>query len=143
MIGAQSAPHRIENGILKVYDKDNAIVRPFNYEDLPFREEYYRFEHEGNGRLRWENVRVLLVVDLDEKVPSSTDKPWTGYRRPDKVYPVAWIREYGKGRVFYNSMGHMTETFMQPEIVGHFLAGLQYILGDIDANAAPNAAGSR
>ncbi len=33
MIGAQSAPHRIENGVLKVYDKDNPIVRPFNYED--------------------------------------------------------------------------------------------------------------
>ena len=114
MIGAQSAPHRIENGILKVYDKDNPIVRPFNYEDLPFREEYYRFEHEGNGRLRWDKVRVLLIVDLDEKVPKSTDKPWQGYRRPDKVYPVAWIREYGKGRVFYNSMGHMTETFMRP-----------------------------
>ncbi len=138
MIGAQSAPHRIENGILKVYDKENAIVRPFNYEDLPFREEYYRFEHEGNGRLRWDKVRVLLIVDLDEKVPASTDKPWTGYRRPDKVYPVAWIREYGKGRVFYNSMGHMTETFMKPEIVGHFLAGMQYILGDLDANATPN-----
>ena len=77
----------------------------------------------GNGRLRWDKVRVLLIVDLDEKVPNSTDKPWQGYRRPDKVYPVAWIREYGKGRVFYNSMGHMTETFMRPEIVGHFLAG--------------------
>jgi type 1 glutamine amidotransferase len=138
MIGAQSAPHRIENGILKVYDKENAIVRPFNYEDLPFREEYYRFEHEGNGRLRWDKVRVLLIVDLDEKVPASTDKPWPGYKRPDKVYPVAWIREYGKGRVFYNSMGHMTETFMKPEIVGHFLAGMQYILGDLDANATPN-----
>ena len=47
MIGAQSAPHRIENGVLKVYDKDNPIVRPFNYEDLPFREEYYRFEDAG------------------------------------------------------------------------------------------------
>jgi type 1 glutamine amidotransferase len=138
MIGAQSAPHRIENGILKVYDKDNPIVRPFNYEDLPFREEYYRFEDQGNGRLRWDKVRVLLVVDLDEKVPNSTDKPWPGYRRPDKVYPVAWIREYGKGRVFYNSMGHMTETFMRPEIVGHFLVGMQYILGDVDANATPN-----
>ena len=138
MIGSQSAPHRIENGILKVYDKDNPIVRPFNYEDLPFREEYYRFEDQGNGRLRWDKVRVLLIVDLDEKVPSSTDKPWQGYRRPDKVYPVAWIREYGKGRVFYNSMGHMTETFMRPEIVGHFLVGMQYILGDVDANATPN-----
>ncbi len=138
MIGAQSAPHRIENGVLKVYDKDNPIVRPFNYEDLPFREEYYRFEDSGNGRLRWDKVRVLLIVDLDEKVPASTDKPWTGYKRPDKVYPVAWIREYGKGRVFYNSMGHMNETFMRPEIVGHFLAGLQYILGDLEANATPN-----
>jgi type 1 glutamine amidotransferase len=138
MIGAQSAPHRIEHGILKVYDKDNPIVRPFNYEDLPFREEYYRFEDQGNGRLRWDKVRVLLIVDLDEKVPAATDKPWTGYRRPDKVYPVAWIREYGKGRVFYNSMGHMNETFMKPEIVGHFLAGVQYILGDLDANATPN-----
>ena len=138
MIGAQSAPHRIENGILKVYDKENPIVRPFNYENLPFREEYYRFEDSGNGRLRWDKVRVLLIVDLDEKVPASTDKPWTGYKRPDKVYPVAWIREYGKGRVFYNSMGHMNETFMKPEIVGHFLAGMQYILGDVDANATPN-----
>ena len=82
MIGAQSAPHRIENGILKVYDKDNPIVRPFNYEDLPFREEYYRFEDSGNGRLRWDKVRVLLIVDLDEKVP----------RQPTSRGPVTSVR---------------------------------------------------
>jgi hypothetical protein len=138
MIGAQSAPHRIENGIIRLYDKDSPLVQSFNHEDLPHREEYYRFEDSGNGRLRWDKVRTILIVDLDEKVPGSTDKPWQGYRRPDKVYPLAWIREYGKGRVFYNSMGHMPETFMRPEIVGHFLAGMQYILGDIEANATPN-----
>jgi type 1 glutamine amidotransferase len=138
MIGAQSAPHRIENGIIRLYDKESPLVQSFNHEDLPHREEYYRFEDTGNGRLRWDKVRTILIVDLDEKVPNSTDKPWQGYRRPDKVYPLAWIREYGKGRVFYNSMGHMPETFMRPEIVGHFLAGMQYILGDISANATPN-----
>jgi type 1 glutamine amidotransferase len=138
IIGAQSAPHRIESGILKVYDKNSPIVSSFHYEDLPFREEFYRFDTEGNGRLRWDKVRVLLTVDLDEKVPGSTDKPWTGYKRPDKTYPVAWIRNYGKGRVFYNSMGHMNETFMKPEIVEHFLAGIQYMLGDLDADATPN-----
>jgi type 1 glutamine amidotransferase len=138
MIGAQNAPHRIESGIIRLYDKSSPLVGPFNNEDLPHREEYYRFEHEGPTRVRWNNVRVLLTVDLDEKVPNSTDKPWQGYRRPDKVYPLAWIREYGKGRVFYNSMGHMPETFMRPEIVGHFLVGMQYILGDVDANATPN-----
>jgi type 1 glutamine amidotransferase/sugar phosphate isomerase/epimerase len=143
MIGAQDAPHRIENGVMKVYDKNSPIVAPFNFEDLPFREEYYRFEDEGSTRLRWDKVRVLLTVDLDEKVPASTDKPWTGYKRPDKVYPVAWIREYGKGRVFYNSLGHMSETFMRPEIVGHFLAGIQYILGDLPADATPNPMSAR
>ena len=34
---------------------------------------------------------------------------------------------------------------MTPEIVGHFLAGVQFLLGDLDADATPNplTAGSR
>jgi uncharacterized protein len=136
MIGAQSAPHRIEQGVLKVYDASSPLSAPFAGKALPFREEYYRFEHEGRGRLRWESVRVLLTVELDN--PAIEPRPWTGYRRPDDIYPVAWIRSYGKGRVFYNSLGHMPETFMTPEIVGHFLAGLQFMLGDLEANSTPN-----
>jgi type 1 glutamine amidotransferase len=136
MIGAQSAPHRIENGIMKVYDRNNPIVAPFHYEDLPFQEEYYRFDTEGNGRLRWDKVRVLLTVVLDD--PKVEPRPWTGYKRPDNIYPVAWIRSYGKGRVFYNSLGHMPDTFTKPEIVGHFLSGIQFMLGDLDADTTPN-----
>ncbi len=136
MIGAQSAPHRIEHGILKVFDPASPIVQSFHREDLPFQEEFYRFNTEGMGRLRWDKVHVLLTVALDD--PKVEPRPWNGYKRPDNIYPVAWIREYGKGRVFYNSMGHMPATFFTPEIVGHFLAGIQYVLGDLDANATPN-----
>ena len=33
--------------------------------------------------------------------------------------------------MFYSSLGHMPETFRTPELVGHFLAGVQYLmLGD-------------
>jgi uncharacterized protein len=138
MIGAQSAPHRIEQGVMKVYDPASPLMKPFAGKELPFREEYYRFEHEGRGRLRWDTVRVLLTVALDD--PKIEPRPWNGYKRPDNIYPVAWIRTYGKGRVFYNSLGHMPETFMTPEIVGHFLAGLQFMLGDLAADATPNPA---
>ena len=138
MIGAQSAPHRIEQGVMKVYDPASPLTKPFGGKELPFREEYYRFEHEGRGRLRWDSVRVLLTVALDD--PKIEPRPWTGYKRPDNIYPVAWIRTYGKGRVFYNSLGHMPETFMTPEIVGHFLAGLQFMLGDLAADTTPNPA---
>jgi type 1 glutamine amidotransferase len=138
MIGAQSAPHRIEQGVMKVYDPASPLMKPFAGKELPFREEYYRFEHEGRGRLRWDSVRVLLTVALDD--PKIEPRPWNGYKRPDNIYPVAWIRTYGKGRVFYNSLGHMPETFMTPEIVGHFLAGLQFMLGDLEADTTPNPA---
>jgi type 1 glutamine amidotransferase/sugar phosphate isomerase/epimerase len=136
IIGSQGAPHRIENGVMKVYDKNSRIVSPFHLEDLPFQEEYYRFEMEGNGRLRWDKVRVLLTVALDD--PKVEPRPWNGYKRADNMYPVAWIRSYGKGRMFYNSLGHMAETFMKPEIVGHLLAGIQFMLGDLDADTTPN-----
>ena len=136
MIGAKSAPHRIEQGIMKVYDPASPIVKPFGGKPLNFREEYYRFEHQGPNRLRWEDVRVLLTVDLDD--PSVEPRPWTGYKRPDNIYPVTWVRSYGKGRVFYSSLGHMAETFMTPAIVGHFLAGVQFLLGDLEVDTAPN-----
>jgi type 1 glutamine amidotransferase len=137
MIGAQSAPHRIEQGVMKVYDRVSPLMKPFQEKDINFREEYYRFNVEGQGRLRWDKVRVLMTVELDN--PAIEPRPWTGYKRPDNVYPVSWIRNYGKGRVFYSSLGHMAETFMTPEIVGHFLAGIQFMLGDLEADATPNA----
>ena len=39
MIGAQSAPHRIEQGVMKVYDPASPLMTPFAGKDLPFREE--------------------------------------------------------------------------------------------------------
>jgi hypothetical protein len=32
----------------------------------------------------------------------------------------------------------MPETFMSPPIVGHFLAGIQFLVGDLDADTTPN-----
>jgi type 1 glutamine amidotransferase/sugar phosphate isomerase/epimerase len=136
VFGAKSAPHRIEQGVMKVYDSSSPLVKPLGEQPLNFREEYYRFEHEGPNRLHWEDVRVLVTVDLDD--PKIEPRPWTGYKRPDNVYPVTWIRRYGNGRMFYSSLGHMVETFTTPSLVGHFLAGVQYMLGDLEADATPN-----
>ena len=134
IIGSQSAPHRIENGVLKIHDPASPIVKSFAGKDLPHVEEYYRFNHEGLTRLRWDSSRVLLTVDLD--VPQRSE--WDGYKRPDNVYPVTWVRRYGQGRSFYCSLGHLRETYMTPEIVGHIFAGIQFTLGDLEVDTTPN-----
>jgi type 1 glutamine amidotransferase len=140
MIGSKDAPHRIEQGIMRVYDPASPLTKPLGEQPLNFKEEYYRFHIEGARRLRWNDVRVLLTVDLDD--PKVEPRPWTGYTRADKIYPVSWIRTYGKGRIFYTSIGHMPETFMTPSLVGHMLAGVQYALGDLKADATPNPPGA-
>jgi len=139
MIGSKDAPHRIEQGIMRVYDRESPLTKPLGEHAIPFKEEYYRFQIDGARRLRWNDVRVLLTVDLDDLTVEP--RPWTGYTRADKIYPVSWIRTYGKGRVFYTSIGHMPETFMTPSLVGHMLAGVQYALGDLKADATPNPPG--
>ena len=55
--------------------------------------------------------------------------------RKDKDNPVSWIREYGKGRVFYCSLGHHAAVFRNRAVLRHWLAGVQYALGDLDADA--------
>jgi uncharacterized protein len=55
----------------------------------------------------------------------------------DGEYPISWVRSYGKGRVFYMSLGHDADVFWNPAILQHFLAGIQFALGDLKADARP------
>jgi type 1 glutamine amidotransferase len=59
-------------------------------------------------------------------------------RRTDKDFAVSWIRGYGKGRVFYCFLGHNPQTFWNPSILQHYLAGIQFALGDLPAEATPS-----
>ena len=63
-----------------------------------------------------------------------------GCTRPDGDYAVSWIHNYGKGRVFYTVLGHTAADFWNPPILAHFLAGIQYALGDLDADSTPSGA---
>jgi type 1 glutamine amidotransferase len=71
------------------------------------------------------NVHVLLSVVLEQ-----SDKPGKPIKREDKDIPVSWLKPYGKGRVFYSSLGHNKSTFHNPLVLQHWLEGLQYVLGD-------------
>ena len=61
--------------------------------------------------------------------------------RADNDYAISWVRSYGKGRVFYCSLGHNPDAFWNTPILEHFLAGIQFALGDLKANTKPSAAG--
>ena len=83
-------------------------------------------------------MHVLLSVDTGRKAkPIHKLLP---VREQDKDFPLAWIRMEGKGRVFCSGMGHVPDMFWNAPLLAHFLAGIQFALGDLKADAAPSAA---
>ena len=53
------------------------------------------------------------------------------------LYPISWVDNFGEGRVFYCSLGHRDEIYWNPVILEHYLAGIQYALGDLKADDVP------
>jgi hypothetical protein len=74
--------------------------------------------------------RVLLRLDL-----SKTPDPG---KRADRDYVVSWINHYGKGRVFYCSLGHQANVYANPHVLQHYLAGIQWAIGDLKTDTLPS-----
>ncbi|HIQ21466.1 MAG TPA: ThuA domain-containing protein [Planctomycetes bacterium] len=77
---------------------------------------------------RREAVHVLLSLDLSQM-------PDPG-KRPDRDYPISWVRRYGRGRVFYTTLGHDVATYWNPLFLRHLLAGVQFAIGDLKGTTA-------
>lgn len=73
-------------------------------------------------------------------------------------YPIAWCKKYGKGRVFYTSLGHREDVWdpnwngkggrkNSPETARafqqHLLGGLKWVLGLEKGDATPQTAGKK
>jgi len=83
------------------------------------------------------SVRVLLSLDLkDPETKKRLDETAPGQKRTDGQFPVSWVKDYGKGRVFYTTFGHESNTFVDPQRLTHILDALRWTIGDL---AAPSA----
>jgi hypothetical protein len=58
-----------------------------------------------------DNVRVLLRLDANK-----VDLNQKNVHRTDKDFAVVWARNYGKGRVLYNGLGHGPSVWDRPDI---------------------------
>jgi uncharacterized protein len=52
-------------------------------------------------------------------------------------FPVAWSKMYGKGRVFYTSLGHNEYVWEMPEYQQHILGGIKWATGLEKGSAEP------
>ena len=140
MLGARGARHRggylQEPVVMALDDAAHPLLGAFGGNACPWTDEIFRF-HDPYSR---KNVRVLLRIDT-EKTDLSTYLPDDKDKclRTDHDYALAWIRNYGKGRVFYSALAHSPHVFEDPKMLRFYLDGAQFVLGDLSAPTTPSA----
>lgn len=123
MMGGPFGNHITDRVWIKPNEPAHPICAPMNGQSFQIHDEIYISTTPGFRT----GLRTLLSLDL-EKTPDPR-------RRADGDYVISWVRPYGKGRVFYCSLGHEASSYANPIVLGHYLAGVQFALGDLAADA--------
>ena len=119
-------PWGITDAIVVVDDPRFPAMAQFPKQAV-FNDEHYQLKDFSRGKLR-----VLAHLDaskLDLKAPL--------VHRKDADFPVAWAKTYGKGRVFYSTLGHADTAWDNPAIQQMYLDAIRWALGLVPGDASP------
>jgi type 1 glutamine amidotransferase len=113
MVGGQWVAH--PGGVIdyrvNITDHEDPVTRGISDFDM-HSEQYYMHVDP--------NVRVLATTTFNDEHAS-----WIG----GCVMPVMWKKYYGKGRVFYSSLGHVAVDFKVPEALETMKRGIVWAAG--------------
>jgi type 1 glutamine amidotransferase len=75
----------------------------------------------------WSRDKVNVLLRLDEtKLKIDGNKR---VKREDRDFAVAWAKMYGKGRVFYSTLGHTNESWSDPAVKTMYFEAIKWALG--------------
>ena len=118
IVGGQFLFHpggQIDHSI-KIIDKSDPITQGLNDFELKKTEQYYMLVDP--------NIKVLAISEFDREnyeKPKKKENKVTG-----STMPVVWKKNYGKGRIFYSSIGHHLTEFDVPEVMTMQMRGFRW-----------------
>ncbi len=114
----------------KVDDPTHPLTRMFKKKRFKLKDEIYRTDPPLYDRKK---QRVLISLDLSDPTTAGVN----GLKPTDADTGITWIKTVGKGRMFYCSFGHNNYLTCTPEILAHYLAGIQFAMGDLKCATKP------
>lgn len=107
---------------ITVHDPEHPGVQPFGKEEFEFTDEIYQYTH-------WqpEKVRVLWSLNMEKCEPKT----------PYQV-PVAWCKEWGEGKMFYNNLGHNEATWTNKTFLKSVDGAVRWVMNLETGDATPN-----
>lgn len=125
MIGGEFKTHGQQSEV-EITNEDKKFPAVANFAPkFKIKDEIYEFNE--NDR---KNLHVLLSMDKH---------PNDGHKEAGQPgdYLVSWCKEYGKGKVFYTSLGHREDVWESEAYQQHLLGALRWAFGKAKGDAKP------
>jgi len=124
MIGGTFSGHPWNAGnnvTITVHDTKFPAMKPFGKE-FQIKDEIYQY-------VNWKpkNVRVLMSLNM------AKCKPAKNYH-----VPVSWVKNWGKGRIFYTNLGHNPSTWTDKRFIKSTEKAVRWVMRLEEGDATPN-----
>jgi type 1 glutamine amidotransferase len=120
---------------VKIDDPQSPLTAMFSPRGYEIVDETYTFAQDSFSRKR---VHVLTSINYKRMSAEDKAKEPAATKRTDGDYALSYIQHVGNGRVFYEAHGHDEKIYFSRPFVAHMLAGIQYALGDLQADDSPS-----
>jgi uncharacterized protein len=108
---------------VKLDEPGHMLNKSFGGKGFKIRDEIYQLKGTVYSR---DKLRVLLSLDMSDETTNAR-----GNKDPKRDVAISWVHGVGKGRAFYCSFGHNNSVFWDTPVLDHYLAGIQYAMGDL------------
>lgn len=106
---------------ISVHDTAHPGSRAFG-DEFSIVDEIYQYKNWQPGK-----VRVLMSLNMAR----------CDVKKPYHV-PVAWVKQYGQGRVYYTNLGHNPQTWTNRQFLDSLQGAIGWIMRQEPGSAAPN-----
>ncbi len=111
MLGGRFIGHKEPNRFdIKIVDKDHPITNGLN--DFSFRDEPYRHDFSMSN-----DIHVLAKADYQDEADPEHE-------------PIMWVNSYGKGRVFFCTLGHRNASLKDGTFQSIILKAVKWVLNE-------------
>lgn len=111
---------------VQLVNPDHPLVQAFQGKGFVHTDEPYFYTNAYADK----NFRPLLYMEAERLVGLDREAG-------ENIRYLAWIKRYGKGRVFLSAPSHNAQSFENPRLLQFFLDGMQYVLGDLSCDDTP------
>ena len=139
MIGGTIMYHPWTSGMtvtVTVHDTEHPATRPFGKE-FQIKDEIYRYRH-----FQPEKVHVLMSLNMEKCWPLLSNEKRREFieKTGENPYhvPVAWVKNWGMGKIFYTNLGHNETTWTDERFLKSVEGGVRWVIGLESGDATPN-----